>query len=553
MALQEKLSIIGAIRYSMNDPKFRFAPDDIVSRLTESNRLNESSILPRILPSEKGDKQWYSLVEAYNLRWLQEMANVHMAGDTKELAVALFEAHVAVPLREEMIKQEIVERLLRDQSLLKEIQAQNGETDPVKLRKQILSRWDAFPKEIYATLSAEVSELIEPLWQAQRTSTLTKFTAIIDEFVKQNGGHERFSEPVSDVAVRLTELPAAYLEDDAARFNTIVEAHLSEVSENNLARPERVGIGTELFYNRFSPFYLASILYLISVFSTVFSWIGYHKQFSRVAFSLNGLALAVQIAGIVMRIVISGRPPVTTLYSTFLFVSAMGVMILMVVERLSKLGLGTLIAALSTFTALLWAWTISIADGDTFTVLVAVLDTQFWLSTHVLCISTGYAATMVAGLLGVGYIVGGVLLPIISEENKRQLSVNIYGITCFALLCSFFGTVLGGLWADDSWGRFWGWDPKENGALMIVLWNAVLLHARWAGMAKQRGIAVLAVLGCVVTIWSWEGVNQLGEGLHSYGFSSDRLFYVAVFAAIHLVIAAAGCIPRGPAKESIAR
>ena len=165
--------------------------------------------------------------------------------------------------------------------------------------------------------------------------------------------------------------------------------------------------------------------------------------------------------------------------------------------------------------------------------------------------SNPLAATMVAGLLGVGYIVGGVLLPVISEEKKKQLSVSIYGTTCFALLCSFFGTVLGGLWADDSWGRFWGWDPKENGALMIVLWNAVLLHSRWAGMVKQRGIAVLAVLGCVVTIWSWEGVNQLGEGLHSYGFSSDRLFYVAIFAAINLIIAGAGCIPWERVKRTI--
>jgi ABC-type transport system involved in cytochrome c biogenesis permease subunit len=120
---------------------------------------------------------------------------------------------------------------------------------------------------------------------------------------------------------------------------------------------------------------------------------------------------------------------------------------------------------------------------------------------------------------------------------------QIYGITCFALLCSFFGTVLGGLWADDSWGRFWGWDPKENGALMIVLWNAVLLHARWAGLVKQTGIAVLAILGNVVTIWSWEGVNQLGQGLHSYGFSEDRLFWVGVFAVVNLLIATLAVLP----------
>ena len=89
-------------------------------------------------------------------------------------------------------------------------------------------------------------------------------------------------------------------------------------------------------------------------------------------------------------------------------------------------------------------------------------------------------------------------------------------MVCFALLFSFFGTVLGGLWADDSWGRFWGWDPKENGALMIVLWNALGLHARWAGLVRERGLAALAAFGNIVTLWSWEGVNQLGVGLHAY-------------------------------------
>ncbi|MEM7477344.1 MAG: cytochrome c biogenesis protein CcsA, partial [Planctomycetota bacterium] len=79
------------------------------------------------------------------------------------------------------------------------------------------------------------------------------------------------------------------------------------------------------------------------------------------------------------------------------------------------------------------------------------------------------------------------------------------------------GTVLGGLWADDSWGRFWGWDPKENGAMMIVLWNALLLHARWDRQVAERGFALLAIGGNIITTWSYFGTNQLGIGLHAYG------------------------------------
>ncbi|MEM8732711.1 MAG: cytochrome c biogenesis protein CcsA, partial [Planctomycetota bacterium] len=113
-----------------------------------------------------------------------------------------------------------------------------------------------------------------------------------------------------------------------------------------------------------------------------------------------------------------------------------------------------------------------------------------------------------------------------------------YGAVCFAIFFSFIGTVLGGLWADDSWGRFWGWDPKENGAMMIVLWNAILLHARWDKQVTERGFAALAVLGNVVTTWSWFGTNQLGIGLHSYGFTSGALYGLLGFIGVNLVFVA---------------
>jgi hypothetical protein len=98
------------------------------------------------------------------------------------------------------------------------------------------------------------------------------------------------------------------------------------------------------------------------------------------------------------------------------------------------------------------------------------------------------------------------------------------------------GTVLGGLWADDSWGRFWGWDPKENGALMIVLWNAIVLHARWDKLVRERGFALLCIGGNIITAWSWFGTNQLGIGLHSYGFTSSVLLLLAGFVSSQLLI-----------------
>jgi ABC-type transport system involved in cytochrome c biogenesis permease subunit len=178
-------------------------------------------------------------------------------------------------------------------------------------------------------------------------------------------------------------------------------------------------------------------------------------------------------------------------------------------------------------------------------VLQAVLDTQFWLATHVVTINLGYAATYMAGIWGVKYLLLAHIFPVLSEDERHKLLRMLYGTLCFAIFFSFIGTVLGGLWADDSWGRFWGWDPKENGALMIVLWNALVLHARWGGLVKGRGLATLAVAGNIVTTWSYFGVNELGVGLHAYGASERNTgMWLFTFALSQLVLIALGMMPQ---------
>jgi hypothetical protein len=119
----------------------------------------------------------------------------------------------------------------------------------------------------------------------------------------------------------------------------------------------------------------------------------------------------------------------------------------------------------------------------------------------------------------------------------------VYAIVCFATLFSFIGTVLGGIWADQSWGRFWGWDPKENGALLIVLWNAVILHALWGDMVRDRGLMILAIFGNIVTSFSWFGVNMLGIGLHSYGFMDAAFKWLMIFIGSQVLIMLLGLLP----------
>jgi cytochrome c biogenesis factor len=131
----------------------------------------------------------------------------------------------------------------------------------------------------------------------------------------------------------------------------------------------------------------------------------------------------------------------------------------------------------------------------------------------------------------------------LGDNFGKSLTRMIYGIVCFATLFSFVGTVLGGIWADQSWGRFWGWDPKENGALIIVLWNALILHLRWGGMIRERGMATAAVIGNIVTSWSWFGVNMLGIGLHSYGFMDSAFYWLLAFVASQLALIVIGSMP----------
>ena len=342
---------------------------------------------------------------------------------------------------------------------------------------------------------------------------------------------------------RLGEIFAAWEAGQAETFNLEVEK-LREAYETESPKDYRGWKARfEHHFNNFDPFYLAIGLYVTVFLLVALSWLAAPETFNRAALWLVYLTFALHTYGLVSRIVISGRPPVTNLYSSAVFIGWAAVVAGIIIERVYRMGMGNVISSAAGFATLLIAKNLA-GDGDTFTVLVAVLDTQFWLATHVVCITEGYTSTYVAGLLGIVYILRGVCTPSLSDSVGKNLARAIYGTTCTAMFFSFVGTVLGGLWADDSWGRFWGWDPKENGALIIVLWNALVLHARWDGMIKDRGLAVLAVLGNITVSWSWFGVNELGVGLHSYGFTEGVMMYLGIFCGSQLLIAGAGCLPK---------
>lgn len=349
---------------------------------------------------------------------------------------------------------------------------------------------------------------------------------------------------VDKIVLPMTQVLTGWRDGDTSRFNEGVrelETILGERVDKSSTR-----LNSEYAFNFVSPFYSGMFLYVFALLLSIAALFHRAAWLNLSAYRLLAFIFIFHTIAMIFRIYLSGYPPVTNLYSSAIFIGWGAVLFGLCIERINRLGVGNLVASFIGFATLLIAHYLLLAeDRDTMEMMQAVLDTKFWLWTHVLTVTMGYTATFVAGIIGIVYIIGGLATRFITKQVEKDMVRMMYGTLCFAIFFSFVGTVLGGLWADDSWGRFWGWDPKENGALIIVLWNALILHARWGGMVRDKGIALLAVFGNVVTSWSWFGVNQLSVGLHSYGFTDSAMKMLGLFALSQMIIIIIGaCIPK---------
>lgn len=466
-------------------------------------------------------------------------------------------------------------------------------------KKQIRVRMDADLQHRLATQPTAITW--EKMLEAYREGRANEFAHYVDEY---------------NQTVNAAEVPDR--NPGKNLFEKLLYAPFNSFGRNKV----------EITFNRFAPFYQCAGLY---VFAFILAVIGFTQQaagrphwgtaFRRSAFYLLVLTFIVHSIALFARMYIMQRPMVfvTNLYSSAIFIGLGCVGLCLIIERIFPMGVGNMLAALLGLVTTIVAH--NLATEDTLEMMQAVLDTNFWLATHVTTVTLGYTATFVAGFLGALYVfqmlgavirdsyqstgeptvgdllafsvatLGVVGIPLtflwfmttamakfellpseilwglfmlataigvvyaialmllrvgnpgvdsrgkpltgqipnlaqpvaelaLTPERGKIFGQMVYGVVCFATLLSFVGTVLGGIWADQSWGRFWGWDPKENGAVLIVLWNSLILHARWAGLVKDRGVAVLAIFGNVMTAWSWFGTNQLSIGLHAYGFDS---------------------------------
>jgi len=307
------------------------------------------------------------------------------------------------------------------------------------------------------------------------------------------------TQHVEDILNRWKAMATAWREGNVDSWKAASESALTTA-------PEEGRIGLENFYNRVPFFPIAIGFYGLAVLFV------FLKVSPRYALGFLTAGAFFHATAITLRVLILSRPPVGTLYESILFVALLcaGAALAFAGGRANR----TLIAAGGVSGAGLLLLSSSFAQGDNLDVLVAVLNTNFWLATHVLCVTAGYGFCILASLAAHAALIRRFMAPQAGGKTENA----VLPLSLIALLFTSVGTLLGGLWADQSWGRFWGWDPKENGALLIVLWIIWMLHGRMGGQLQQTAFLAAAACLSIVVALAWFGVNLLGAGLHSYGF-----------------------------------
>ena len=334
----------------------------------------------------------------------------------------------------------------------------------------------------------------------------------------------------------LSQAARAYAQERGTDFGQALTAFNRSVQKRlgpQAVRGSRIFL--EIFYNRVDPFFKAELAYGLALLFLLFSLAVRRLRLERLGFFCLLLGFLPHTFGMVARMLIMNRPPVTNLYETFVFVAWAGAVMGLLMACWQKKELGILAGGLAGLVFLVIAGRYSL-DGDTMGMLAAVLDSNLWLATHVVTISLGYAGCVVAGIIGHVAIIQELLEP--RSAAAASTARPLYATLAFGLAFTSIGTVMGGIWADQSWGRFWGWDPKENGALLIIVWCAILFHARLAGWIGHIGLAAGSIGAIIAVALAWFGVNLLGVGMHTYGFTSGAARGLMAFTFVELLFLA---------------
>tara|TARA_B110001454_G_scaffold219203_1_gene252118 strand:+ start:29871 stop:31538 length:1668 start_codon:yes stop_codon:yes gene_type:complete len=308
-------------------------------------------------------------------------------------------------------------------------------------------------------------------------------------------------------------------------------------AENPEKYADQNKIDVESFYNRFHPFKWAYIFYLLGAVVILFSWITSKHKVMNPAWGLVIVGFVLHTLGFGLRSYLMDRAPVTNMYETVVWVAWGSIVFAAVLEKIYKFKFILMAGALIASFGMIIADTAPVVLDPSLQPLEPVLRSNYWLTIHVMTITVSYAAFFLAfalGDIGLIYFLKG------ENEHKDKIKaivMSIYRSIQIGVVFLAPGIILGGIWADYSWGRFWGWDPKETWALIALLGYLAVIHGRLVGWVRDFGMVACGVLTFSLVIMAWYGVNfVLGAGLHSYGFGAGGVEYVSGFVVAHLLL-----------------
>ena len=338
----------------------------------------------------------------------------------------------------------------------------------------------------------------------------------------------------------LQEMMAAYNQADSFKFSRSANQLREKLRALSPSiYPTESNLRLEYFYNHFEGFYRAIWFYGIAFLTLLIAHLRNRGRALRnLGVVIALVALAFHGSGIVLRCLIAGRPPVTNMYESIIWVSFAASFFGMIFFARYRTPIYLLASLPATLVALLLVHQMPIAMPASIDPLVPVLRDNFWLTIHVLTITLSYAAFLLACAFGH-------ILLFRYARNPRGARADasmhfwLYRVLQLGVLLLAAGTILGGVWANYSWGRFWGWDPKETWALIALLCYITTLHGRLAGWWTEFGLVVASVVCFLAVLMAWYGVNfVLGKGLHSYGFGIGGETYVGTFVIADLLFVA---------------
>lgn len=344
------------------------------------------------------------------------------------------------------------------------------------------------------------------------------------------GGAWSAPTPGSDHAALplLTAMLGAYQENNAFEFTKqalALRAALRDTAPETYPPDSRLHL--EAWYNRTQPFDWAAGAYLIALLLLCAA--GRFRWMATAGIAVAAFGLAVHVGGIAARCIIAARPPVTNMYESVVWASLGTVVCGFIFLAVYRARIYLVCSLAGGFLCLLLVSLMPNAMPGEINPLVPVLRDNFWLVVHVLTIVSSYAVFLLGWALGHYILWGYVRNPAAIDADKR-LHTWLYRVLQLGVLLLAAGTILGGVWANYSWGRFWGWDPKETWALIALLSYIFVMHGRLAGWWNHFGMAVASVLCFCAVLMTWYGVNFiLGKGLHSYGFGIGGEGYVTAF------------------------